>query len=157
LQLQKEENVFQERYLFMHNYFFSSGKVGGRLVLSLLTGQVYLKNKELVQETHVSNPATGFWTVPCYCHSFVVLHKKISSGCSLTRMAIVVRFPAGAEIFYFITTFVEQESSFVIATCYGLDGPGIESEWGRDFRYPDQTDPVSYAASCKMDTGHSRR
>jgi len=26
-----------------------------------------------------------------------------------------------------------QDSSVGIATCYGLDGPGIESRWGRDF------------------------
>jgi len=116
----------------MQNYFFSSGKVGGGLVLSKSVDRTgYLQNKEVVQETpHVSNPATGFWTVPCYCHGFIVLHNKISSGCSLTRMAIGVRLPAGAEIFYFITAFVDQESSVVIATRYGLDGPGIESEWG---------------------------
>jgi len=102
-----------------------------------LTGQIYLQNKEVVQETpHVSNPATGFWTVPCYCHSFVVLHNKISSGRSLTRIAIGVRLPAGDEIFYFVTAFVDQESSVVIATRYGLDGRGIESQWGRDFRHP---------------------
>ena len=23
-----------------------------------------------------------------------------------------------------------------IVTCYGLDNPGIESQWGRDFSYP---------------------
>ena len=27
-------------------------------------------------------------------------------------------------------------SSVSIATCYGLDGPGIESRWGRDFPHP---------------------
>jgi len=27
-------------------------------------------------------------------------------------------------------------SSVGIATRYGLDGPGIESRWGRDFPYP---------------------
>jgi hypothetical protein len=27
-------------------------------------------------------------------------------------------------------------SSVGIATCYGLDGPGIESRWGRDFPHP---------------------
>jgi hypothetical protein len=26
-----------------------------------------------------------------------------------------------------------QDSVVGIATCYGLDGPGIESRWGRDF------------------------
>ena len=29
-----------------------------------------------------------------------------------------------------------QDSSVGIATRYGLDGPGIESRWGRDFSYP---------------------
>ena len=28
---------------------------------------------------------------------------------------------------------MEQDSSVGIATGYGLDGPGIESRWGRDF------------------------
>jgi len=28
------------------------------------------------------------------------------------------------------------ESSVGIATRYGLDGPGIESRWGRDFTHP---------------------
>jgi len=29
------------------------------------------------------------------------------------------------------------DNSGFITTCYGLDGPGIESRWGRDFRtYP---------------------
>ena len=28
------------------------------------------------------------------------------------------------------------DSSVGIATCYGVDGPGIEPSWGRDFLYP---------------------
>jgi hypothetical protein len=28
---------------------------------------------------------------------------------------------------------MDWDSSVVIATAYGLDGPGIESRWGRDF------------------------
>jgi len=28
---------------------------------------------------------------------------------------------------------VDRDTSFGIATRYGLDGPGIESRWGRDF------------------------
>ena len=31
---------------------------------------------------------------------------------------------------------VGRDSSVGIATRYGLDGPGIESRWGRDFPYP---------------------
>jgi hypothetical protein len=28
---------------------------------------------------------------------------------------------------------VARDSSVGIATCYGLEGPGMESRWGRDF------------------------
>jgi hypothetical protein len=40
-----------------------------------------------------------------------------------------------------------------IATSYGLDGPGIESWWGRDFSAPVQTGPGAHPASCTMGTG----
>ena len=43
-------------------------------------------------------------------------------------------------------------SSVGIATDYGLEGPGIESRWGRDFP-PVQTGPGAHPASCKMGTG----
>jgi hypothetical protein len=39
-----------------------------------------------------------------------------------------------------------------IATGYGLDGPGIESRWGRVFP-PVQTGPGAHPASCTMVTG----
>jgi hypothetical protein len=39
-----------------------------------------------------------------------------------------------------------------IATDYGLDGPEIESRWGRDF-LPIQTGPGAHPASCTMGTG----
>ena len=29
-----------------------------------------------------------------------------------------------------------RDGVFSIATSYGLDGPGIESQWGRDFLHP---------------------
>jgi len=31
---------------------------------------------------------------------------------------------------------VVRESAVGVATRYGLDGPGIESQWGRDFTNP---------------------
>jgi len=31
---------------------------------------------------------------------------------------------------------VGQDSSVNIVTRYGLDGPGIEPQWGRDFPHP---------------------
>ena len=41
----------------------------------------------------------------------------------------------------------------IIATGYGLDGPGIESRWVRDIPAPFQTGPRAHPASCKMGTG----
>ena len=35
-----------------------------------------------------------------------------------------------------IISFRGRDSSVGIATRYGLDGPGIESRWGRDFPHP---------------------
>ena len=40
-----------------------------------------------------------------------------------------------------------------IATCYGLDGPGIECRWGARFSTPVQSDPGTYPASYTMGTG----
>jgi hypothetical protein len=34
-----------------------------------------------------------------------------------------------------------RDSSVGIATCYGLEGPGIESRWGRDFPHLSRTAP----------------
>ena len=46
-----------------------------------------------------------------------------------------------------------RDSSVSIATCYGLDGPGIESRWEARFAAPVQTGPWSYPVSCAMGTG----
>jgi hypothetical protein len=48
-----------------------------------------------------------------------------------------------------------RDSSVGIATRYGLDGPGIESRWGRGARFsaPVQACPEAYPASCWMGTG----
>ena len=39
------------------------------------------------------------------------------------------------------TLFGGRDSSVGIATRYGLDGPGIESRWGRDFPHPSWDPP----------------
>jgi hypothetical protein len=44
-------------------------------------------------------------------------------------------------------------SVFGIATGDGLDGPGIESQWGARFSAPVQTGPGAHPASCTMGTG----
>jgi hypothetical protein len=46
-----------------------------------------------------------------------------------------------------------RDSSVGIATHYGLDGPGIESQWGARFSAPGQTDPRGHPASYTMGTG----
>jgi len=38
------------------------------------------------------------------------------------------------EIFFLSETGVGRNIVVDIATCYGLDGPGIESRWGEIFR-----------------------
>jgi len=48
-------------------------------------------------------------------------------------------------------------SSVGIATRYGLDGPGIESRWGRDFSAPVQTGPGAHPASYTIGTGSLSR
>jgi hypothetical protein len=46
-----------------------------------------------------------------------------------------------------------QESAVGIATCYVLDGSGIESQWGARFSVPVQTGPAAHPASYTMSTG----
>ena len=45
-----------------------------------------------------------------------------------------------------------RDSSVGIVTRYGLDGPGIESRWGRDFSVPIQTSPGAHPASITIGT-----
>jgi len=54
-----------------------------------------------------------------------------------------------------ISGIVGRDSSVVLATGYGLDGPGIESRWGgrAKFSAPIQTGHRVHPASCTMDTG----
>ena len=50
---------------------------------------------------------------------------------SETRIRIIMKFTHIVG-----TSFTSQASTFNIATCYGLNGPGIEPWWERDFLYP---------------------
>ena len=45
-----------------------------------------------------------------------------------------------------------RDSSVGTATCYGLDGPGIESRWGARFSAPIQTVPGAHQTSYTMRT-----
>ena len=46
-----------------------------------------------------------------------------------------------------------RDSVVGITTRYGLDGPGIESQWGARFSAPVQNGPGAYPASYTMGTG----
>ena len=52
---------------------------------------------------------------------------------------------------------VGRDNSVGIATCYGLDGQGIESRLARDFPAPVQTGSVDHPASYAMGTGYLSR
>jgi hypothetical protein len=45
-----------------------------------------------------------------------------------------------------------RDSAVGIATRYGLEGPGIESRWGRDFPHLSRPALGAYPASCTMGT-----
>ena len=48
---------------------------------------------------------------------------------------------------------VDRDTVIGIAARYGLDGPGIESQWGPRYSAPVQTCPLAQPASYTMGTG----
>ena len=46
---------------------------------------------------------------------------------------LIIALHKSQIFFYFLLPMSGPGSSVGIATGYGLDGPGIESQWGRDF------------------------
>jgi len=51
---------------------------------------------------------------------------------------------------------VDRYSSVGIAIRYGLDGRGIESQWGSKFSSPVNTGPGAHSASYTVSTGVKR-
>jgi hypothetical protein len=49
-----------------------------------------------------------------------------------------------------------RDSSVGTATRYGLEGPGIESRWGRDFQHPSRQALVPTQPPVQWVPGHSR-
>jgi len=49
-------------------------------------------------------------------------------------------------------TGVDRDSAIGTTTRYGLDGPGVESRWGRDFPHPSRPTLWAHPASCKIGT-----
>jgi hypothetical protein len=75
--------------------------------------------------------------------------------CILGMLSSIVSSQTGllSEIFMVMLWIIWDGDNVVgIATLYGLEGPGIESRWGRDFP-PIQTGPGAHPASCIISTG----
>jgi len=53
----------------------------------------------------------------------------------------------------FQTSTVGRDTAVGIATPYGLDGPGMEFRWERDFPHPSRPPLGAHPAYCTMDNG----
>ena len=71
-------------------------------------------------------------------------------------MCVWLLIPSGTELKYVYRISCGPGSVVGIATGYGLDGPGIESRWGRDFPHLSRPAPGPHPASCTMGTGSFR-
>jgi hypothetical protein len=78
------------------------------------------------------------WNIILYCIKPITsraLHCTVSPARSYRKQSIV--HTEIIVIYYSIVLMLKgRDSSVGIATSYGLDGPGIESRWGRDFSQP---------------------
>jgi hypothetical protein len=75
---------------------------------------------------------------PCLCERDIPAGRYANPYCSLKIVLFQFRGPA---------------SSVGIATGYGLDGPRIESRWGRDYPHLSRPALGVHPASCTMGTG----
>ena len=75
---------------------------------------------------------------------------RLSDSPATTR-ALAQHCPTSIQVLVLMKTVVTGCERAGITTCYGLDGPGIESRWGRGFRT--QTGPGAHPASSKIGTG----
>jgi hypothetical protein len=107
------------------------------------------------QESLTVHTASSFCVCVCLRHCLVrsFLHvssyKRSSSGVphrtySLQFLCFCLRHCLVRNCFFFTPKLlkyvpystIDRDSTVVIATCYVLDGPGIESRWRRDFPHP---------------------
>ena len=94
-----------------------------------------------------------FQTKPTKCTLLLSIFISISLHVSGNYAPIIRRTYCIYATLVFFTLYCSADrrtgSSVGIATDYGLDGPGSNPRWGRDFP-PFQTDPGAHPASCKM-------
>jgi len=96
------------------------------------------KNTEILKRKNIHK--RGMRALKCY--NFVLIVHILSLCRSMKKYYFILKRTASKS---------GPGSSVGIATDYGLDGPGIESRWGRDFP-PVQTGSGAHPASCKIGT-----
>jgi hypothetical protein len=80
------------------------------------------------------------WGQVLVCLLMSSLLKYISIFQKLHNLVLSSIYRPVSRIFFLHSNQKGRDSSVGIATCYGLDGPGIGSGWGRDF--PHSSTPV---------------
>jgi hypothetical protein len=82
-------------------------------------------------DSHSCNLFTYFITVT---YIKATLTTDTSIKLTINKYSVIQR---PCELICIIISYiVGQDSSVDIATCYGLDGPGLKSRWGQDFPRP---------------------
>ena len=85
---------------------------------------------------------TSVWCGTQYAEHLYSLKCLMQNTCivrhSTCRTLVCCATPYAEHLYNFVRHMrnTGRDSSDCIATCYGLDGPGIESRWERDFPHP---------------------
>jgi hypothetical protein len=87
-----------------------------------------------------------------HCRNDALTQCRISETV-LTLMCDMQMKQGAVSYNYIFVVFCGPGSIVGIATGYGLDGTGIESQWGRDFPHLSRPAPGAHPASCTMGTG----
>ena len=98
---------------------------------------------------HVCTPQKTFMNFIC---NALIRRKEYNKLTAQIHLSAVV-FEASFFFFHIdVLVLVGSGNAVGIATRYGLDGPGIESLWGRDFPHPSRPDRA-HPTSFTMGTG----
>jgi hypothetical protein len=112
--------------------------------------------------THLSGRSyLTFWRLTSHSESNESAQTHTKDGrsmqCHVIHLSgprkIQVRVTPRVTIPQHLCSVLGHDGSVGIATCYRLDGPGIESRWGARFSSPVQNGPGDQTAFCTMDTG----
>jgi hypothetical protein len=70
------------------------------------------------------------------------------------KVTVLLKVENCKYLFTDSNVFRRRDDVVAIATRYGLEGPGVDSRWGKArFSAPIQTGSEPHPASCKMGTG----